>query len=227
MGCSWTRPHAWRASFTGNGKYSKLYPLYEMIDTFLYTPEDVTHAGPHVRDSIDIKRVMMFVVIGMIPALILGIYNIGFQINGFVSIKQNILTGLPVVLPIIIVTYLVGGFWEVLFAIIRKHEINEGFLVTGMLIPLIMPPTIPLWMVAIATIFGVVIGKEIFGGTGFNVFNPALVARAFIFFAYPTTMSGDKVWSVDGMSGATPLLKVASLNGDNPIVIGIRENHNF
>ena len=204
------KPH-----FTGNGKYSKLYPLYEMIDTFLYTPADVTNAGPHVRDSIDIKRVMMFVVIGMIPALILGIYNIGFQINGFVSIKQNILTGLPVVLPIIIVTYLVGGFWEILFAIIRKHEINEGFLVTGMLIPLIMPPTIPLWMVALGTTFGIVIGKEIFGGTGYNIFNPALLARAFIFFAYPAAISGDKVWRIDSVSQATPLLQASSAQGSD------------
>jgi len=202
--------------FIKSGKYSVLYPLYEALDTFLYTPSDKTNTGPHIRDNIDIKRVMIFVVIAMLPALLFGIYNTGFQINkNHISILDNILTGLPIVLPIILTSYAVGGFWELVFAIVRKHEINEGFLVTGLLIPLIMPPTIPLWMVAVATTFGVVIGKEIFGGTGYNIFNPALLARAFIFFAYPTAISGDSVWRADSISQATPLLKGASEEGKN------------
>ncbi|MDP6570173.1 MAG: NADH:ubiquinone reductase (Na(+)-transporting) subunit B [Candidatus Marinimicrobia bacterium] len=207
--------------FLGNGKYHKLYPLYEMADTFLFTPSDKTKNGPHVRDAIDIKRVMSFVVIAMLPALLFGIYNIGRQIDSSGDIFTTFLAGLPVVLPIILVSYTVGGFWEMLFAVTRKHEINEGFLVTGMLIPLVMPPTIPLWMVAVATSFGVVIGKEIFGGTGYNIFNPALVARAFIFFAYPGAISGDAVWAIaknregfiDGISQATPLLQASAEQG--------------
>ena len=209
--------------FQGNGKYAKLYPLFEMIDTFLYTSADVTQNDSHIRDAIDIKRVMMFVVIGMLPALLFGTYNIGYQINGASSIMENFMTGLPVILPIIIVTYVVGGFWEMLFAITRKHEINEGFMVTGMLIPLIMPPTIPLWMVALGTTFGIVIGKEIFGGTGYNIFNPALLSRAFIFFAYPAHISGERVWAVDGISQATPLLKASSVQGSDAISLLIQD----
>ena len=170
-------------NFTGNGKYVKFFPLYEMADTFLFTPADKTKNGPHIRDAVDLKRVMSFVVIAMLPALLFGIFNVGYQMNPNGELRDNFLVGLKIVLPIILVSYTVGGFWEMIFAVVRKHEINEGFLVTGMLIPLIMPPTIPLWMVALATTFGVVIGKEIFGGTGYNIFNPALVARAFIFFA--------------------------------------------
>jgi len=200
-------------NFTDNGKYAKLYPLYEMADTFLFTPEDKTKNGPHIRDAVDLKRVMSFVVIAMLPALLFGIFNVGRQINPNAAIIDMFISGLPTVLPIILVSYLVGGFWEMVFAVVRKHEINEGFLVTGMLIPLIMPPTIPLWMVALATTFGVVIGKEIFGGTGYNIFNPALVARAFIFFAYPGAISGDRVWTVDGISQATPLLQASSQQG--------------
>ena len=207
--------------FTGSGKYQKLYPLYEMADTFLFTPPDKTKNGPHVRDALDIKRVMSFVVIAMLPALLFGIYNVGRQIDSTGDILTSFFAGLPVVLPIILVSYTVGGFWEMVFAVVRKHEINEGFLVTGMLIPLVMPPTIPLWMVAVATSFGVVIGKEIFGGTGYNIFNPALVARAFLFFAYPGAISGDAVWAVsknkegiiDGISQATPLLQASSEQG--------------
>ena len=201
--------------FLDDGKLSKFYPIFEATDSFLFTPSDKTHSGPHIRDSIDIKRVMFFVLIAMIPSLIFGIYNVGYQINSNVSILDTFFIGVPVVLPIIIVSYAVGGFWEVLFAIIRKHEINEGFLVTGMLIPLTMPPTIPLWMVALATTFGIVIGKEIFGGTGYNIFNPALTARAFVFFAYPASISGDMVWvgGIDAVSQATPLLAAASQQG--------------
>ena len=204
-------------NFTGNGKYAKFYPLYEMADTFLFTSADKTNNGPHIRDAVDLKRVMSFVVIAMLPALLFGIFNVGRQVNPNAAIMDMFISGLPTVLPIILVSYLVGGFWEMIFAVVRKHEINEGFLVTGMLIPLVMPPTIPLWMVALATTFGVVIGKEIFGGTGYNIFNPALVARAFIFFAYPGAISGDRVWTVDGISQATPLLQASSQQGSQAL----------
>ena len=201
--------------FLDDGKLAKLYPIYEAADSFLYTPSSKTKNGPHVRDSIDIKRVMFFVLIAMIPSLLFGIYNVGYQLDDSGKMFDVFLRGLPIVLPIIIVSYTVGAFWEVLFAVIRKHEINEGFLVTGMLIPLVMPPSIPLWMVAVGTSFGIVIGKEIFGGTGYNIFNPALVARAFIFFAYPASISGDGVWvgGVDASSRATPLLTASSEQG--------------
>ena len=208
--------------FKKGGKFESLYPLYEAGDTFLYTPNDKTKSAPFVRDHIDLKRTMILVVMALMPCLLFGIYNVGHQYYHYVETAANatmidkILIGLQSVIPIYIVTFAVGGLTEVIFAIIRKHEVNEGFLVTGFLIPLVMPPSLPLWMVAISTIFGVVIGKEIFGGTGYNIFNPALTARAFVFFAYPTTMSGDKVWALEGMSGATPLLKVASQTGSNP-----------
>ncbi len=204
-------------NFTGNGKYAKFYSLYEMADAFLFTPADKTKNGPHIRDAIDLKRVMSFVVIAMLPALLFGIFNVGRQVSENGTIIEIFLSGLPIVIPIILTSYIVGGFWEMIFAVVRKHEINEGFLVTGMLIPLVMPPTIPLWMVALATTFGVVIGKEIFGGTGYNIFNPALVARAFIFFAYPGAISGDRVWTVDGISQATPLLQAASEQGSRAL----------
>ena len=209
--------------FTNDGKLKNFYPMYEMIDTFLYTPAENTTSGPHVRDAIDLKRSMVIVVIALLPAFFFGAYNVGLQeaLHGNGVTFQNInldflthfLVGLKTVLPIYAVVFIVGGIWEVLFAVSRGHEINEGFLVTGFLIPLVLPPAIPLWMVAVATTFGVVIGKEIFGGTGFNIFNPALVARAFLFFAYPGDMSGDKVWTVDAMSGATPLLQASSQEG--------------
>ena len=208
--------------FHKGAKLEKLFPLYDAIDTILYVPNETAEHGPYVRDHIDVKRSMIFVVLALTPCLLFGIYNVGLQaaINEGGSSNQFIdlfIKGAFAVIPMYMVVFTVGGACEALFAVIRKHEINEGFLVTGMLIPLVMPPTIPLWMLAIATAFGIIIGKEIFGGTGFNIFNPALTARAFIFFAYPTTMSGDKVWSMDGMSGATPLLKIASENGQNPI----------
>ena len=217
--------------FDKNGKFEKLYPLYEALDTFLYTPDSVTNDGPHIRDSIDLKRSMILVVVAMIPAILFCIFNVGYQQDSSRTIIENFISGSILVLPIIAVSYTVGGLCEVLFAIIRRHEVNEGFLVTGMLIAVTMPPAIPLWMVAVATIFGVVIGKEIFGGTGYNIFNPALVARAFIYFAYPTKISGDSVWTVDnnylwtdmffkgvdGVSAATPLLVASSKQGESAL----------
>lgn len=206
--------------FTKGGKLESLYPLYEAGDTFLYTPNEKTKKPPFVRDNIDLKRTMILVVLALLPCLFFGIFNVGHQYYHFVeptleaTILDKILIGLQSVIPIYIVAFTVGGLTEVIFAIIRKHEVNEGFLVTGFLIPLVMPPSLPLWMVAISTIFGVVIGKEIFGGTGYNIFNPALVARVFAFFAYPTALSGDTVWvykmpETDGLSAATSLLASA------------------
>lgn len=194
---------------------AKFYPLYEALDTFLLTPGTTTKKAPFVRDAVDLKRVMIFVVVALIPCILMGIYNVGFQIKLAQGLSSPVLEcfgiGLMKVLPIIIVTYAVGGLWETVFAVIRKHEINEGFLVTGILFALTLPPTIPLWQVAVGISFGVVIGKEIFGGTGMNVLNPALTARAFIFFAYPAQMSGDAVWAaVDGFTKATPLAVVAT-----------------
>ncbi len=212
-----------RPLFEKGGKLEKLYPLFEAQETFLFVLPHRTREGSHVRDPMDTKRLMSMVIVALIPALLFGIYNVGYQYHiaqGPGALEQAglagcFLVGLRYVLPIIVVSYAAGGVWEVLFSIVRKHEINEGFLVTGLLVPMIVPPTIPLWRVAVGVSFGVVIGKEVFGGTGMNVFNPALVARAFLFFAYPANISGDKVWSVvgskvvDGYSGATPLAVVA------------------
>lgn len=201
----------------------KAYPLFEAIDTFLMTPGQKTKAAPHVRDTIDIKRVMIFVVIGVTPALLMGIYNVGYQMQLAQGLTPDpvmaLLKGALRVLPIIIVTYAAGGLWEGVFATIRKHEINEGFLVTGILYALTLPPTIPLWQVAVGISFGVVVGKEIFGGTGMNVLNPALTGRAFLFFAYPAQISGDAVWvAVDGVTKATPLAVVAAAErGASPV----------
>ena len=201
--------------FEPGGKLEKLYPLYEANDTFMFTPADVAEGAPHVRDGADMKRTMITVVLALLPCILFGIWNAGHQFNlangvAEATMMTDILKGLCIVMPIILVSYAVGGFWEVLFATIRKHEINEGFLVTGILFPLTLPPTIPLWQVAVGISFGVVIGKEIFGGTGFNVLNPALTGRAFLYFAYPAYMAGDKVWTVvengvAGFSGATVL----------------------
>jgi len=200
--------------FTGDGKFKKFYPMYEMIDTFLFTPSAQTKNAPYIRDNIDLKRSMVFVVLALLPCFLFGIYNVAHQIMPDADLMTKVIQGSLVVLPIYAVVFTVGGICELLFAIIRGHEINEGFLVTGFLIPLCLPPTIPLWMVAIATFFGVVIGKEIFGGTGYNVFNPALLARAFLFFSYPVYMSGDKVWTADAISQATPLLSVSSTSSN-------------
>jgi len=199
--------------FTKGGKLEKLYPLWEANDTFLFTPSTVTKTGPHIRDGLDSKRLMSMVIVALLPCLMFGAYNVGLQsaiANGQPT-DQTLglfIDGFIAILPIIIVSYVAGGFWEVLFAIIRRHEVNEGYLVTGLLLPLVLPPSIPLWQVAVGASFGVVIGKEIFGGTGMNILNPALTARAFLYFSYPAEISGDKVWifsQPDGFSGATPL----------------------
>ncbi|ASJ73861.1 NADH:ubiquinone reductase (Na(+)-transporting) subunit B [Granulosicoccus antarcticus] len=218
--------------FAKGGQYEKYFALYEMVDTFLYTPSDVTRTSPHVRDAIDLKRVMSYVVLATLPCIFLGLWNTGYQANlamadmgiataegwrgavlgmlgvdySAASIYDSFLHGLMYFLPIYIVTLMAGGFWEVTFAAIRNHEVNEGFLVTSMLYALILPPTVPLWQAALGISFGVVIGKEVFGGTGKNFLNPALTGRAFLFFAYPAQLSGDAVWTaVDGFSGATAL----------------------
>ena len=203
--------------FEEGGKFERLYPLYEAADTLFFSPAQTTVGSVHVRDAFDLKRMMSVVVLALIPCTLMGIYNAGYQAR----LAQDLSTaffpcialGAWKVLPIIIVSYVVGGFWEVLFACVRKHEINEGFFVTGLLFPLTLPPTMPLWMVAVGVTFGVVIGKEVFGGTGMNILNPALAGRAFCFFAYPGAISGDKVWTatkVDGFTGATPLSVVAA-----------------
>lgn len=204
-------------NFEKGGKWEKFYYVYEAFDTFAFAPN--TTAGPkgaHVHDAVDMKRLMMTVIISMVPCLLFGIYNVGHQT--FLALGQDatwmekVGVGLQQVLPVIVVSYAAGLGVEFIFATIRRHPVNEGFLVTGLLIPLVMPPDIPLWQVALATIFAVLIGKEAFGGTGMNVLNVALTARAFLYFAYPVKMSGD-VWTyipegaktVEGYSGATPL----------------------
>ena len=208
--------------FLKDGPLEKLFPIYEATDTILFSTSEKTESGPHIRDSVDNKRIMILVVVALLPCYIFGAINIGFQtaqISGTVqSAWENFIIGMGVVLPVLAMTFAVGGFWEILFAVVRKHPISEGFLVTCALIPLVMPPTIPLWQVAIATTFGIVIGKEIFGGVGMNIFNAALVARAFIFFAYPSQISGDKVWlHADGVSGATALAVPAAVENGNAV----------
>ncbi len=221
-----------------DGKLKKLYPLYEAMDTFLYTPGEVTSQPSHIRDAIDLKRLMSLVVLALAPCIFMAFYNTGKQANQAIassssiqpldtwrtdvmtalgrgydpsSFVDNVVHGGLYFLPVYIVCMAVGGAWEVLFATVRRHEVNEGFLVTGMLFPLTLPPTIPLWQVALGVSFGVVIGKEIFGGTGKNFLNPALTARAFLYFAYPVQITGDRVWTAaDGFSGATPLGELAS-----------------
>lgn len=206
-----------------DGKFPLAHAIWDGTYTFLFVPGHTNHNGVHIRDGIDLKRTMIMVVLALIPSLLFGIYNVGHQhflAIGDVAIGDHVcnmfmdkfIYGAIQVLPIVIVSYAVGLGIEFVFAAINKHAIHEGFLVSGMLIPLIMPVDVPLWMVAVATAFAVVIGKEVFGGTGMNVVNVALVARAFLFFAYPTKMSGDQVWvslgdgkAVDGFSGATPL----------------------
>jgi len=203
--------------FTGSGKFSGLAPLFDATKTFFFFPSPKTRCTPFVRDNLDLKRFMSFVIISLMPVLIFGIYNTGFQaglaLGESYTFSQSFLLGLRYVLPIIIVTYGVGFFWEILFASIRGHKISEGLLVTGLLFPLTLPATIPLWQVALGISFGVVIGKEVFGGTGRNFLNPALTGRAFLFFSYPVSMSGE-VWvaatnTVDGFSGATALSVLA------------------
>lgn len=244
--------------FDKGGKLEKLYPLYEANDTFLYTPGEVTKGQTHVRDAIDLKRMMSMVIVALIPCILMAMYNTGYQAQKLIAAGQAVPTsetmfaaiwsgtwrfdvlqwvgimnesyvcadpgsflsfgsiygcmvhGALYFVPVYVVCMAVGGHCELIFSVIRKHEINEGFLVTGMLFPLTLPPTIPLWQVAVGIIFGVVIGKEIFGGTGRNFLNPALTGRAFLYFAYPTKISGDAVWTaVDGYTGATVLGKIA------------------
>ncbi len=215
------------------------YPLYEALDTFLYTPGQVTSGPSHIRDGIDLKRMMSTVVVALLPCIVMAMWNTGYQANlaiaalgitpdaaanwrygvinslgvGYDSANliANLLHGALYFIPAYLVTNIVGGTWEVIFSTIRKHEVNEGFLVTGFLFPLTLPPSIPLWQVAVGISFGVVIGKEVFGGTGRNFLNPALTARAFLYFAYPTAIVGDAVWTAcDGFTGATPLGALAT-----------------
>ncbi len=211
-----------RKHFEKGGKLEVFYPLFEAKETFLFTTPHRTHGGAHIRDAVDSKRFMSTVIVALLPCLIFGIYNIGYQYYAAQGLQADVMNyfciGMWKALPIILVSYAVGGTWELLFALIRKHEINEGFLVTGLLLPLIVPPNIPLWQLALAVSFGVVIGKEVFGGTGMNIFNPALTARAFLFFAFASDISGSAPWTflggdlvmsakqaVAGWSGATPL----------------------
>lgn len=199
-----------------------LYPLhsfFDAVDTFFLTPKEVTTKGCHIRDAVDMKRIMITVIIALFPPLLFGLWNIGYQhftsLGLEVSIWQSFLYGFLKWLPLVIVVYVSGLTVEIIFAQRRKHQVAEGFFVTGFLIPLILPPDIPLWIVAIATIFAVIFGKEVFGGTGYNFLNPALLARAFIFFAYPSVISGDDVWiaeKADAYSGATPLGNIMNDN---------------
>ncbi|MGR9044043.1 MAG: NADH:ubiquinone reductase (Na(+)-transporting) subunit B [Gammaproteobacteria bacterium] len=216
--------------FAKGGKFEKYYGLYEMVDTFIYTPSEVTRGWTHVRDGNDLKRTMTFVVIATFFCVLMAMYNTGYQANlameamglekaeGWRSVVMmvfgynpmnplsNLVHGALYFFPIYIVTLAVGGVWEVLFATVRGHEVNEGFLVSSMLYTLILPPDMPLWQVALGISFGIVIGKEVFGGTGKNFLNPALTGRAFLYFAYPASISGDSVWvAVDGYTAATPL----------------------
>ena len=223
--------------FTRGGRFARFNAIFEMVDTLFYSPPDVTRGSPHIRDALDLKRVMILVVFAATPAVVVGMWNTGFQANtallslgmqsidgwrGVVlgllgagydpaSVYDNFLHGLLYFLPIYIVTMAAGGFWEILFSGVRNHEINEGFFVTSLLYAVILPATTPLWQVALGISFGVVIGKEVFGGTGKNFLNPALVGRAFLYFAYPVQLSGGAVWvPIDGYSGATALAVAAS-----------------
>ncbi|MEH6798646.1 MAG: NADH:ubiquinone reductase (Na(+)-transporting) subunit B [Halopseudomonas sabulinigri] len=236
-------------NFEKGGKHEKWYALYEAVDTFFYRPGSVTKTTAHVRDGLDLKRMMITVWLCTFPVIFYGMYNIGYQANSIYaanadmlaaqdnwrialislfagfnpeSLWDNLVHGAAYFLPVYAVTFLVGGFWEVIFASVRKHEVNEGFFVTSILFALIVPPSIPLWQVALGISFGVVIGKEVFGGTGKNFLNPALTGRAFLFFAYPAQMSGDAVWTaVDGFAGATALSMAASGGIDQVVAQGI------
>jgi len=211
----------YRYHFEPGGKLEKFYTIFEATDTILFSTDEVTKSGPHIKDSIDTKRIMILVVVALLPLYIFGAINVGFQNAIAVGLErthwENFWFGMNQILPIIMITFMTGAVWELLFAVVRKHPVSEGFLVTCALIPLVMPPSIPLWQVSMATTFGIVIGKEIFGGVGMNIFNPALVARAFLFFTYPGRISGDKVWVLgpDGHSGATALAVPAAEVGQN------------
>ncbi|MDE6629957.1 MAG: NADH:ubiquinone reductase (Na(+)-transporting) subunit B [Bacteroidales bacterium] len=205
-----------KPNFEKGGKWGFLHSTFEAFETFLFVPNEVTRKGSHVRDAMDMKRTMIVVVLALIPCLLFGTYNVGrmhfgalgeaagfWRMFGFGALK---------VLPMLVVSYVVGLGIEFIFAQVRGHQVNEGFLVSGLLIPMICPPDVPLWMLAVATAFAVLIGKEVFGGTGMNIWNPALLARAFLFFAYPSQMSGDSVWVADAVSGPTALSMFASGN---------------
>ena len=201
-----------KPNFEEGGKLYCFHSFFDAMETFFYVPNKVTINGAHVRDAVDMKRNMIYVLIALIPCFLFGTWNIGFQHflshGETVTLWQNFGYGLMKVLPLYIVSYVVGLGIEIIFAQVRKEEVNEGFFVTGFLIPLIMPADVPLWMLAIAVAFAVIIGKEVFGGSGMNVVNPALLARAFLFFSYPSQMSGDGIWiaeKADAYSGATPL----------------------
>ena len=217
-----------KPTFEKGGKLGFLHSTFDAFETFLFVPNTVTRRGAHVRDCVDLKRVMIMVVLALVPAMLFGIWNTGYQHSLAFGLDwgfgQNVLYGLVKVLPLYVVAYLVGLGIEFVSAQLQGHEVNEGYLVSGMLIPLIVPVDVPLWMLAIAVAFAVIIGKEVFGGTGMNIWNPALLTRAFLFFSYPSKMSGDTVWTggvtrfinegvayqagnglVDGFSGATPL----------------------
>ena len=207
--------------FAKGEKWEKFAPAVNAFDTFMFVPNHTTQKGAHIRDAVDLKRTMVTVIIALIPALIYGIYNTGYQyfiqIGEVFTFMDAFIHGAYKIVPMIIVSYVVGLTIEFIFAIYRGHEVNEGYLVTGLLIPMIMPVDIPLWMVGISTAFAVLIAKEAFGGTGMNILNPALTARAFAFFAYPTYMSGNKVWvseasNVDAISGETILGSLAAGN---------------
>jgi Na+-transporting NADH:ubiquinone oxidoreductase subunit B len=218
--------------FHKGGRFEKFFAVYEMVDTFLYSPPDTTRTAPHVRDGLDLKRLMSYVVVALLPCILWSWFNSGYQANlalaelgaaapgnwrtGLLTalgvglnpgnLFANAAHGFLLFLPIYLTTLIAGGIWEVIFAAVRNHEVNEGFLVTSMLFTLTLPPDIPLWMVALGISFGVVLGKEVFGGTGKNFLNPALTGRAFLYFAYPAQISGDQVWvAVDGYSSATAL----------------------
>ena len=225
--------HNMEPKFAKGGKLEKWNPIFESFTTLAFTPAQVTSKGSHIRDGVDLKRTMITVIIAMIPCLLFGIYNTGhwemvaaagdrnldFWSNG----GDKFIAGLFVVIPLIAVSYGVGLTIEFIFGMKNGHALHEGFLVSGMLIPLIMPADVPLWMVGVATAFAVIIGKEIFGGTGMNILNVALLSRAFLFFAYPTSMSGDKVWmagtenTADGFTGSTALGDLATFMSDKPV----------
>lgn len=211
-----------KPNFEKGGKFAALQSTFEAFETFLFVPNHVTQKGSHIRDAMDMKRTMIVVVLALVPAILLGMWNTGYQNALALGLERTVLlnfgSGFLKVFPIIVVSYVVGLGVEFLFAQIRHHEVSEGYLVSGILVPLVIPVDTPLWMVAVATVFAVIIGKEVFGGVGMNILNPALTARAFLFFAYPTFMSGDKVWIhgliygkgvVDGFSGATALGQAA------------------
>lgn len=236
--------------FQPGGKLHKFYAVYEAVDTILYTPGTVTKGTTHVRDGLDLKRMMITVVVALVPAIFMAMYNTGLQAHRAItggalplatwqtSVMESlglafdptdllacVVHGALYYLPILIVTFAAGGTAEAIFSIVRNHEINEGFLVTGMLLPLTLPATTPLWQVALGILFGTVVGKEVFGGTGMNILNPALTARAFLFFAYPAQLSGDNVWIAaqtgpDGYSGATWLAQ-AAIDGESALTAGV------